>query len=108
MEIALIAFSSDGLSNKYNINSKEIINFSFQKGMLKRIFWHIFFLTIFLTILYLPVINRIKAVPPGKTYTKVHRIFEDYYYYLSVIRQGRGNWAEVDQYTTEKTNPSRV
>jgi len=76
--------------------------------MMKRIFWHIFFLTIFLTILYLPVINRIKAVPPGKTYTKVHRIFEDYYYYLSVIRQGRGNWAEVDQYTTEKTNPSRV
>jgi hypothetical protein len=75
---------------------------------IRRFIPHVFIFLALLLIAYLPLYRQIAATPKGTFFTKVHGIHEDYYYYLSVIRQGQTSFSETDQYTTEKTTPSRV
>lgn len=55
-----------------------------------------------------PIKHRVSLTPPGTVYSFPHRIHEDYYFYLMVIRQGRDGFAEFDQYTTESTSPTAM
>lgn len=74
----------------------------------KQIWFHILFISILTVVIFLPVMKKASVAPVGTVYTQVHRIHEDYYYYLMVIRQGRTGFQEIDQYTTEDTKPNHL
>ena len=59
-------------------------------------------------LIYKPIAFRLSLTPAETVYTYQHRIHEDYFFYLMVIRQGRDGFLEYDQYTTEPTNPTAM
>lgn len=75
---------------------------------MKSISTHAFFFLLFVLIIGLPLKHQIDISPPGTFYPKIQGIFQDYYLDISIIKQGRIQWEEIDQYTTEKTALSKV
>lgn len=59
-----------------------------------------------LIISIIPDFYRISITPAGKTYTLLHNHLTDYYYYLSLMRQGfEGNWLLTTRMTPETFQP---
>jgi len=70
--------------------------------------FHVALMAYIAVIIIAPIRHRASLTPPGTVYTYQHRILEDYYFYLMVIRQGRDGFAQFDQYTTEPTKPTAM
>ena len=72
--------------------------------------WRILPLVIFwlviLVIVALPDLRRVSYTPGNSFYPLIHKEHEDYYSYLSYIKQGRSRNTLVDQYTTRQLSPS--
>lgn len=71
----------------------------------KNVFFHLIFLTFLYIIAILPQYWYTKAAPPNTFYTRVNRNLQDYYYDISIIRQGKNAFEEINQYTTEDDVP---
>lgn len=74
---------------------------------LKKSLIHLLFISAALIIIFLPLFRQISFSPPGTFYTRIHGIFADYYGYLMVIKQGRTQSVEINQFSTEEAPPSR-
>lgn len=73
-----------------------------------RFFLHILFLGALIFMVLFPTERKGSVARAGTFYPHPHQILQDYYFDLSVIRQGRIQLYEADQYTTEETTPSLV
>jgi hypothetical protein len=78
-------------------------------------FWHkdIFFYSItsivFLILCFLPILYRIYATPPNRSYAGTIFYTDDYAVYASVIEQGiNGRWTVLDKYTSEPHQSSLI
>lgn len=69
---------------------------------------HVFLLALLICIAFFPTLRQASFAPQDTFYPHIHGILQDYYLDLSTIRQGRIQFHEIDQYTTETTSPSRV
>lgn len=78
-----------------------------KKSVLQTVFYILFFfLLCFLA--FFPSWHRIKTTPQGLTYMVDNGLMADYYFYLSVIKQGHTRWNYINQYTTEPTYTDKI
>jgi hypothetical protein len=61
---------------------------------------HGILLSILLVLVLYPVVVSQSLTPPGTYYPKIHGLVQNYYFYLSIIKQGRDSWFPINQYTT--------
>lgn len=62
---------------------------------------------LFATLNMLPVIVSFFHIPPGDVFIGISHWYEDYFYYLSLIKQGQGGlWNATNWYTLESIPPS--
>lgn len=73
----------------------------------KQLLIHIAFLSICFILIFLPIFKQISISPQNTYYTYVHGLMPDYYGYLMVIRQGRTQNFEINQFSTENAPPAR-
>ena len=74
----------------------------------RNVVFHVLFLSIIALYIVVPIRNQLRISPPNTYYPLIHGLTQDYYYDLSVIRQGRTQFFEIDQYTTEETSSSTI
>ncbi|KKS47153.1 hypothetical protein A3J20_04610 [Candidatus Gottesmanbacteria bacterium RIFCSPLOWO2_02_FULL_42_29] len=76
------------------------------KNWPKNLLIHSFFWPVVLIVIILPDLRRISYTPGDSFYPLIHKIHEDYYGYLSYIKQGRSQNYIINQYTTADLPPS--
>jgi len=64
---------------------------------------HGIFLSVLLFLVLYPMVVSQSLTPAGTYYPKIHGLVQNYYYYISLIKQGRDSWIPINQYTTEST-----
>jgi hypothetical protein len=65
--------------------------------------FHLILISFLLFISFFPLYRKNQNTPPNTTYTFIqqYQYYVDYFYYLSIIRQGRNHFEAVNQYTSE-------
>jgi hypothetical protein len=62
---------------------------------------HAILLTAILVLAFFPVISQTRHAPAGTVYPAIDGLLGDYYWYLSVMNQGRIQSYEINQYSTQ-------
>jgi hypothetical protein len=69
------------------------------------VFSTVFVFAILSFIAFYPAYHLTRLAPRDSYYTKPHFLFQDYYYYLSMIKQGRSGISGMNRYTTDPLPP---
>jgi hypothetical protein len=88
----------------YNI---DIIEMMQTKKSIVQIVWYTFFFLLISFLAFFPSWYRIQTALPGTVYMVENGLMADYYYYLSIIKQGRTEWNYINQYSTEPSFDDR-
>jgi len=79
-----------------------------KRGIIKTVFGMVFLFVVLSFITFYPAYHLTELTPQGYYYTKPHINLEDYYDYLSMIKQGRSGITGMQRYTTDLSAPQNL